>query len=59
MSGNGKRYNTEFRADAVRLVVEEGRFVNSVSNDLGINEQTLKNWFRLLVFSSTKFWSKC
>jgi transposase len=44
MSGNGKRYNTEFRADAIRLVVEEGRSVNSVANDLGINEQTLRNW---------------
>jgi transposase len=44
MPGNGKGYNTEFRADAVRLVVEEGRSVNSVASDLGINEQTLRNW---------------
>jgi transposase-like protein len=43
MSGNGKSYNTEFRADAIRLV-EEGRSVNSVANDLGINEKTLRNW---------------
>nr|WP_147565984.1 transposase [Clostridium tyrobutyricum] len=24
MSGNGNRYNEEFKADAVRLVLEEG-----------------------------------
>ena len=44
MSGNGRRYNAEFRTDAVRLVLEEGRSIISVSKDLGINNQTLRNW---------------
>lgn len=44
MSGNGRRYNAEFRADAIRLVLEEGRSIISVSKDLGINNQTLRNW---------------
>ena len=44
MSGNGRRYNAEFRADAVRLVLEEGKSIISVSKDLGINDQTLRNW---------------
>ena len=44
MSGNGRRYNAEFRTDAVRLVLEEGRSIISVSKDLGINKQTLRNW---------------
>jgi transposase len=44
MSGNGRRYNAEFRADAIRLVLEEGRSIISVSKDLGVNDQTLRNW---------------
>ncbi len=43
MSKNGKRYNEEFKADAVRLV-KEGRSIPSVASDLGINTQTLRNW---------------
>lgn len=30
MSNNGKRYNSQFKADAVRLVDKEGRSVSSV-----------------------------
>jgi transposase-like protein len=44
MGNNGKRYDTEFRADATRLVKENGRSVASVAKDLGINPQTLRNW---------------
>lgn len=44
MSCNGRRHNAEFRTDAVRLVLEEGRSIISVSKDLGINNQTLRNW---------------
>ncbi|WP_368488990.1 transposase [Clostridium sp. BJN0013] len=46
MSGNGNRYNAEFKKDAVRLVLEEGRSVISVSKDLGVNAQTLRNWIK-------------
>lgn len=44
MADNGKRYSEEFKADAVRLVRESGRSAASVSQDLGINPQTLRNW---------------
>lgn len=44
MSGNGNRYNEQFKADAIRMVSEEGRAINRVADDLGINDQTLRNW---------------
>lgn len=44
MAYNGKRYDDEFKADAMRLVKESGRSVNSVAKDLGISVQTLRNW---------------
>lgn len=44
MSNYANRYNTEFKRDAIRLVEEENRSVPSVSKDLGINAQTLRNW---------------
>jgi transposase len=44
MSSKGSRYNSEFKADAVRLVNKEGRSVSSVAKDLGISNQALRNW---------------
>ena len=44
MSNYANRYNTEFKRDAIRLVEDENRSVPSVSKDLGINAQTLRNW---------------
>ncbi|MFT8316070.1 MAG: transposase [Clostridium sp.] len=44
MSSKGNRYNSEFKADAVRLVTKEGRSVRSVAKDLGISDQALRNW---------------
>jgi len=44
MESNGKRYDAEFKADATRLVKENGRSVTSVAKDLGVNPQTLRNW---------------
>lgn len=44
MSNNkGKRYDQEFKQDALRLV-ERGRPVSNVAADLGLNEQTLYRW---------------
>lgn len=43
MSSYANRYTEEFKADAIKLV-KEGRSVNSVAKDLGINPQTLRNW---------------
>lgn len=46
MEGDKKRktYNKQFKLDAVRLIVEEGRSVASVARDLGINENSLHHW---------------
>jgi transposase-like protein len=43
MTGQGKRYNAEFKADIIRLV-NEGRTVTSIVKDFGISEQTVYNW---------------
>lgn len=44
MSNNGRKYNKEFKLEAVKLVVEKGRSVPSVALDLGIHEKTLYKW---------------
>ena len=46
MEGERKRktYDREFKRDAVRLIVEEGRSVASVARDLGVNENSLHHW---------------
>lgn len=44
MSNKGTRYNNQFKADAISLVVEEGRSINGVAKDLGINGQALRSW---------------
>ena len=40
----GKRYSEDFKKDVVKMVKEEKRSVSSVSKDLGITEQTIRNW---------------
>lgn len=37
-------YDEEFRAGAVRIVVETGKPIAQVARDLGVNEGTLGNW---------------
>lgn len=46
MEGDRKRktYDKEFKLDAVRLIVEQGRSVASVARDLGVNENSLHHW---------------
>lgn len=48
MSNNGRKYNREFKLEAVKLVVEKGRSVPSVALDLGIHEKTLYKWFQTI-----------
>jgi transposase-like protein len=38
------RYDEEFRAGAVRIVVETGKPIAQVARDLGVNAGTLGNW---------------
>jgi transposase len=41
-----KRYTDEFRAEAVRMVLEENNSVPQVAMNLGINVWTLKEWMK-------------
>lgn len=44
MTNNGGKYNKEFKTDTVKLVVEKGRSVPSLSKDLGVSEKTIYAW---------------
>jgi transposase len=37
-------YPPEFRQEAVRLVRSSGRSTREIAGDLGVSEQTLRNW---------------
>ena len=39
-----RRFDSEFREGAVRIVLESGRPIAQVARDLGVNEGTLGNW---------------
>jgi transposase len=39
-------YPPEFRAEAVRLIRSSGKLVREIASDLGVSEQTLRNWVR-------------
>ena len=47
MSKKGRRnYDKEFKREAVRLVIEEGRKVSEVERNLGIGISTVSRWIR-------------
>ena len=39
-----RKYDREFKIEAVRLVTEGGRRVSEVAKDIGIHENLLYNW---------------
>ena len=41
-----KKYTKEFKLEAVRLVVEQGRSPREVARSLGVNESLLHQWKR-------------
>ena len=41
-----RKYDRDFKIEAVRLVVEGGRSIVAVARDLGIHENLLYNWRR-------------
>jgi transposase len=44
MVKNRRQYAKEFKVEAVRLVVEEGRPISEVARELGIGENLLHRW---------------
>ncbi len=39
-------YPPQFRSEAIRLVKTSGESIRQISKDLGISDQTLRNWVR-------------
>ncbi len=39
-------YRPEFRAEAVRLVRQSGKSIPGIARDLGVSDQSLRNWVR-------------
>jgi transposase-like protein len=46
MSRKSNRYTEEFRTDVIRMIKEGGRSINDVARDLGVNDQTIRNWLK-------------
>jgi len=39
-----KRFDDDFKISAVKMLLEGGKTITSVANDIGINPNTLQNW---------------
>jgi transposase len=46
MSSNNNRYDDEFKASAIKMVVEKGRPISAVAKDLGVSEPALRRWVK-------------
>jgi len=46
MTGKYRKFSSEFREEAARMVVETSRAVADVARELGISETSLGNWVR-------------
>ena len=46
MKQNRKKYDTAFKVEAIRLVIEEGRKISEVERNLDISKGTLARWVR-------------
>ncbi|MCH7623243.1 MAG: transposase, partial [Nitrospinae bacterium] len=44
MGKKRRQYTKEFKIEAVRLIVEEGRRISEVARELGISEALLGRW---------------
>jgi transposase-like protein len=44
MSEQRRRFSSQFKAEAVQMVIETGRSTAEVARDLGIHSGTLGNW---------------
>jgi transposase len=46
LGGKRRKYDPEFKRDAVKLVLEGGRVASEVAKGLGINENVLYRWIK-------------
>ncbi len=46
MGNRSVRYDDEFEAHAVKMVVEQDRTISAVASDLGVYQPTIKRWVR-------------
>src|SRR2546430_17270749 len=44
MSKQRRTFTPEYKEQAARMVVEESRAIPSTAREIGVNEQTLRNW---------------
>ena len=44
MGRSRRKYSREFKLEAVRLIVEQGRTVGDVAESLGVNRSVLQHW---------------
>jgi transposase len=44
MSAKRRSFTPEYKEQAARMVVEESRAIPSTAREVGVNEQTLRNW---------------
>ncbi len=44
MGTNRRQFTKEFKIEAVRLIVEEGRRISELSRELGVGENLLSRW---------------
>jgi transposase len=44
VSKNRRSFTPEFKEEAAKMVVEGTRAIASVARELGVNEQSLRNW---------------
>ena len=42
----GEHHSKEFRKEAVRLVIQSGRKIKQIAEELGVNTWTLKDWVK-------------
>ena len=47
MSSTNNRYDEEFKAHAVKMVVEKGRSVSTVAKELGVSSPAIRRWVKL------------
>ena len=43
-SNKQKRYDEEFKASAIKMIIEKGRTVSEVSKSLDVSEPALRRW---------------